>query len=131
MNVAPVEWKFDSASEMDAHRLRREFMELLHARGAGDFDAAELVYGELIGNAVRHAPGRITVRLAWDGDCPTLVVHDEGRSFQPKIALPYDPLAESGRGLFIVRTLALDFRVEDVVGDGSRVIARLPVHRAA
>jgi anti-sigma regulatory factor (Ser/Thr protein kinase) len=117
---------------MNARHLRREFMALLRAHGTGDFDAAELVYGELVGNAVRHAPGRILVRLLWDDDGPTLLVHDEGESFRPKTArLPDDPLAESGRGLYIVNALALDFRIEDVVGDGNQVLARLPVRRAA
>jgi anti-sigma regulatory factor (Ser/Thr protein kinase) len=130
MHIAPVEWRFDSANALDARRLRREFMASLHAHGAGDFDAAELVCGELVGNAARHAPGRITVSLAWD-DAATLTVHDEGPSFRPSASLPADPLAESGRGLYIVHALALDFHVEDVAHDGSRAIARLPVHRAA
>ncbi len=126
-----VEWRFDSRNEMDAHRLRHEFMDLLRAGGTGDFPAAELVYGELIGNAVRHAPGRIVVRLDWDDDTPVLTVHDEGESFRPDFRLPADPMSEHGRGLFIVRALALSLDVEDIDGDGSQVNARLPVHRAA
>jgi anti-sigma regulatory factor (Ser/Thr protein kinase) len=126
-----VEWRFDSRSEMDAHRLRHEFMDLLRAGGTGDFPAAELVYGELIGNAVRHAPGRILVQLDWEDDTPVLLVHDEGESFRQDIRLPEDPMCEHGRGLFIVRALALSFDVENIVGDGSQVCARLPVHRAA
>jgi anti-sigma regulatory factor (Ser/Thr protein kinase) len=116
---------------MDARKLRREFMAVLHANGTGDFDAAELVYGELVGNAVRHAPGCIVVRLLWDDDAPTLTVHDNGEPFRVDPALPADPFAEGGRGLFIVRALALDLRVEDVAGDGTQVLARLPVRRAA
>jgi signal transduction histidine kinase len=126
-----VEWRFDSRNEMDAHRLRHEFMDLLRAGGTGDFPAAELVYGELVGNAIRHAPGRIVVRLDWDDDTPVLAVHDEGESFRPDIRLPDDPMSEHGRGLFIVRALALSLDVENIDGDGSQVCARLPVHRAA
>lgn len=126
-----MEWRFDSRSELDAHRLRHEFMDLLRAGGTGDFPAAELVYGELVGNAVRHAPGRIVVRLEWDDDYPLLTVHDEGGSFQPDICLPQDPMSEHGRGLYIVRALAVSLDVENIEGDGSQVFARLPVHRAA
>lgn len=126
-----MEWRFDSRSEIDAHRMRHEFMDLLRAGGTGDFPAAELVYGELIGNAVRHAPGPIVVRLDWDDDYPLLSVHDEGESFDVDIRLPEDPMAEHGRGLYIVRALALSFDVRSIAGDGSQVAARLPVHRAA
>lgn len=124
-----MQWAFDSSSEIDAHRLRREFMALLRRDASGDFDAAELIYGELIGNAVRHAPGRITVRLDWPSDEPALTVHDEGASFVPKTTLPDDPLSESGRGLFIVKQLASSLRIRDIEADGSKVVAVLPVHR--
>jgi serine/threonine-protein kinase RsbW len=106
-------------------------MDLLRAGGTGDFPAAELVCGELVGNAVRHAPGRIVVRLEWDDDYPLLSVHDEGTSFRPDFRLPEDPMSEHGRGLYIVRALALSLDVMDIEGDGSQVLARLPVHRAA
>lgn len=125
-----VEWAFDSSSEIDAHRLRREFMELLRKNGTGDFDAAELIYGELIGNAVRHAPGRITVRLDWRDDTPSLTVHDEGASFGEVTTLPDDPMSESGRGLYIVKQLACDLHIDDITADGSKITAVLPVHRA-
>ena len=111
--------------------MRHEFMDLLRARGTGDFVGAELVWGELVGNAIRHAPGPIDVQLDWDDDNPVLTVHDEGKSFQPDIRLPADPLSERGRGLYIVRSLALSLRVTDIDGDGSEVVARLPVRRAA
>lgn len=112
--------------------MRHEFMDLLRARGTGDFVAAELVWGELVGNAVRHAPGPIDVQLDWKDDNPVLTVHDDGESFQPdKISLPADPLSEHGRGLYIVRALALSLRVEDIAGDGNEVTVRLPVTRAA
>jgi signal transduction histidine kinase len=126
-----VEWRFDSRNAVDVSRLRREFVNLLRARGTGDFSAAELVWGELVGNAIRHAPGPIAVRLDWRGDDAVLTVHDEGESFQPDIRLPADPMSEHGRGLYIVRALALSLGFKDVEGDGSQVSARLPVHRAA
>jgi signal transduction histidine kinase len=126
-----VEWRFDSRNRLEAHRMRHEFMDLLRAGGTGDFPAAELVYGELVGNAIRHAPGRIVIRLDWEDESPVLTVHDEGSSFEPNIRLPDDPMSEHGRGLYIVRALALSLNVENIEGDGSQVLARLPVHKAA
>ena len=105
-------------------------MALLRNQGTGDFDAAELICGELIGNAVRHAPGRITVQLDWRDDTPSLTVHDQGASFVEAATLPDDPMAESGRGLYIVKQLACDLHIYDVAADGSKVTAVLPVHRA-
>lgn len=125
-----MQWAFDTSNEIDAHRLRREFIELLRKEGTGDFDAAELIYGELIGNVVRHAPGRVTVSLDWHKDALALTVHDEGGTFDPRLALPDDPLSESGRGLFIVKQLACELRFRDIRDNGSKVIAILPVHRA-
>jgi anti-sigma regulatory factor (Ser/Thr protein kinase) len=123
-----IEWRRDICSGTEAQALRREFMDLLHARGRGDFEAAELVYGELVGNAVRHARGPIGIRLEWDDEHPVLIVHDRNQRFRPPCDLPDDPMAESGRGLFLVKTLALDFRIEDL-DHGSRVVARLPIQR--
>ncbi len=129
--LSVVEWRFDSRDTPDTGRMRHEFMDLLRERGTGDFNAAELVWGELVGNAMRHAPGPIDVQLDWNDENPVLTVHDEGASFKPEIRLPADPLSERGRGLYIVNALALSLRVKDFEGDGSQVIARLPVRRAA
>lgn len=126
-----MEWRFDSRKKVDIRGLRREFVNVLRARGTGDFTAAELVWGELVGNAIRHAPGPIAVQLDWNDDSPVLTVHDEGDAFEPDIRLPADPMSEHGRGLYIVRALALSLGVTDIEGDGSQVSARLPVRRAA
>ena len=114
-----------------ARECRTEFATLLRQYGdpSGDFDGAELIFGELLSNVVRHAPGRITIRLDWASIFPTLVVHDEEEAFTPAFDLPEDPLCENGRGLFIIRQLAVSLQVEDVPDDGTRVIVGLPVAR--
>lgn len=126
-----MEWSFKASDPLQARRLRKEFMAILRAYGDrnSDFSGAEMIYGELIGNVARHAPGPLTVDLHWDDVCPVLVVHDVGGAFSPHAALPADPLAESGRGLYIVRTLAKAFRVADVPDAGSEVAVVLPVTR--
>lgn len=67
---------------------------------------AELIFGELIGNVVRHAPGEIFVRLDWTTEHPVLTVIDTGNGFEYDPHLPRDMMAEGGRGLFIVSELA-------------------------
>ena len=111
--------------------MRRELMTLLHEQGSADsdFDSAELIYGELIGNLIRHARGKVTVGLDWSDEFPMLSVADEQRYVAPIISLPSDPLAESGRGLYIVKSLAKDFALIDGGSSGSAARAILPVKR--
>jgi anti-sigma regulatory factor (Ser/Thr protein kinase) len=124
-------WNFRTVSADDAAKSRREFMVLLRsmASAASDFDAAELIFGELVGNVVVHAPGWVTVTLVWKAENPVLIVHDEEKLFSPRFALPDDPLQENGRGLYIVRTLAKSVTIRRVKGDGTKVMATLPVWR--
>jgi anti-sigma regulatory factor (Ser/Thr protein kinase) len=128
-----MEWTFDSGSSAQARTSRSQFMSILHSYGerGSDFDAAETIFGELVGNVVRHAPGPVEVRLQWDSQFPVLTVHDEHESFIPNFSLPRDQFQESGRGLFIVKSLARSVRVRDIEDDGTKVTVVLPVARRA
>jgi len=125
-----LEWRFESAGDVYPSTMHAEIMGLLHEQGApgSDFDAAELIYGELISNVIRHAHGPIIIRLDWSSEFPTLSVTEGGHYVPPPIGLPSDPFAESGRGLFIVKTLAKDLQLIDASGR-SAVCATLPVRR--
>jgi anti-sigma regulatory factor (Ser/Thr protein kinase) len=54
-------WSFAAADAADAEWLRPAVLQYLRARGTDDsnYGSAELIFGELIGNVVRHAPGEI------------------------------------------------------------------------
>jgi anti-sigma regulatory factor (Ser/Thr protein kinase) len=131
VGVMQLEWQFETANEIYPSSLHAEIMALLRREGAADsdFDSAELIYGELISNLIRHARGRVTVRVDWSAEFPTLSVSDEQRYAAPAISLPSDPMAESGRGLFIVKTLAKEFTLRDDGSSGSAACAILPVKR--
>jgi anti-sigma regulatory factor (Ser/Thr protein kinase) len=92
---------------------------------------AELIFGELVGNVVRHSPGGIDIDVDWSGQYPVLHVIDRGREFSATRNLPQDLLSESGRGLFIVRQLSRKLSVEHVAGYGNHVIAELPIHKSS
>jgi anti-sigma regulatory factor (Ser/Thr protein kinase) len=126
-----MEWTFDSGSPTQARASRGEFMTVLRRHGANDsdFDAAEVIFGELVGNVVLHAPGPVEVALRWDGEFPVLSVHDEHESFKPNFSLPCNRMQESGRGLFIVASLARAVQVWDIEHDGTMVTVELPVAR--
>ena len=63
--------------------LRREIMTYLRRHGdpGCDFDAAELLIGEAVGNALRHTSGPVWVSLLWRDRLPALTVHDLGPGF--------------------------------------------------
>ena len=122
-------WSFDARDAVAAHQARHEFAAEIVARsGAGD-DAmiSELVFGELVGNVVRHASGSVKVILDWTAGAPVLHVIDDGPGFQHNPKLPADILAESGRGLFLVTALTFDFQVTKRVGRGSHARTVLAV----
>ena len=133
IEVRPLEWRFKSAEEIYPSAMQTQLMALLRAEGSpdSDFDSAELICVELIGNLIRHARGPVTIRLDWSEEFAKLAVIDEQRFVAPAIGLPADPLAESGRGLFIIKSLAKDLSLLDAGHGGSTTCATLPVKRAA
>ena len=106
-------WRFDAGDVSTATRARRAFCASLRSRGiaAKMLPNAELIFGELIGNAIRHAPGIVDVVVDYSTDQPVLHVLDRGVGFRHISRLPADPLSESGRGLFIISSVAEDFTV--------------------
>lgn len=100
-------WTFASADAGRAERARHQFVNAMRLIGGDqDYSTAELIFGELIGNVVRHAPGEIFVRLDWTAEHPILTVIDTGDGFEYDPHLPRDVMAEGGRGLYIVSALA-------------------------
>jgi PAS domain S-box-containing protein len=122
-------WAFDAENAQAAHDARSEFVARLLERATPDSDveAAELIFGELVGNVVRHAPGPIDVQLQWTGEQPVLHVTDQGKGFIRNPALPVDPLSESGRGLYIISLLSHSVKAERIPGYGNHIAVELPV----
>ncbi|HZZ64676.1 MAG TPA: SpoIIE family protein phosphatase [Candidatus Baltobacteraceae bacterium] len=126
-----VRWAFDAENARAAQDARTQFVRYLRANGTDpeDIGMAELIFGELVGNVVRHSPGPIDINLDWSNDRPVLHVLDRGPEFVLTRALPEDVLSESGRGLFIVKALSGDIRVEHISGYGNHVVVELPLRR--
>lgn len=122
-------WTFDAENAQSAHDARAQYVDRLRedATPDSDIDAAELIFGELVGNVVRHAPGPIDVQLEWERGEAVLHVTDRGKGFIRNPALPADPLSESGRGLYIISLLANSVRVERIPGYGNHIAVVLPV----
>jgi anti-sigma regulatory factor (Ser/Thr protein kinase) len=110
---------------------RVEFANELRTRSACDEEiyAAEIVFGELIGNVTRHAMGEVEAIVDWDGPAPVLHIRDHGPGFQHAPRLPSDVLSENGRGLYIVAALTSDFNVTRMPGQGSHARAVIALSR--
>lgn len=124
-----IRWSFDAENAKAAQDARGEFVDYLRRNACDEtvVETAELVFGELVGNVVRHAPGAIDIDLEWSNGSPMLHVLDRGSAFKAPSHLPDDPLSESGRGLFIVQQLSKRFRVEHMPGFGNHVCVELSV----
>jgi PAS domain S-box-containing protein len=121
-------WAFDTNDASAAGSARYAFVDALRDGGvcAEEVGAAELVFGELLGNVVRYAPGPIEIMFDWsDATSPVLHVLDRGPGFTLVPRLPTDLLSEQGRGLYIVWSLAEDFNVTERFDGGSHARAVL------
>ncbi len=125
-----MHWAFDARHARVARDVRELFIAYLRAKGSGDADyaAAELVFGELIGNVARHAPGLVEVEVEWRGNAPVLHVLDRGPGYERNETLPPSE-SETGRGLFLISKLTREFTVTRLPGYGSHARAVLPIER--
>ncbi|HEY6234373.1 MAG TPA: SpoIIE family protein phosphatase [Candidatus Elarobacter sp.] len=126
-----VSWDVDASDPSSAAAVRTQFVAFLRRFVDADADLfpAELVLGELLANAVEHAPGPVHVELAWRGDEPVLTVRDNGRGFQPRARLPEDVFSESGRVLFLISAFTRSVTSATRLEGGTDVCVVLPFTR--
>lgn len=127
-----LEIKFDSRDVRMARDLRVFIVEFLRAYGApdADYDTTELVLGELLGNAARHARGPIELHVMWTQTYPILSMLDYGEAYDPALRTPFDPYSEGGRGLFLVGLLTRAFTVTRLFGGVNETRVELAIPRA-
>jgi len=126
-------WSYVGDSVEETRQVRpdvRRFLERQADAEQSDLDAAEMVVGELVANAVRHGAPPFGVCIDWHDDPPMLCVVDRGRGMRPVYPAP-DLESEHGRGLLLVRALAGEVVVDSSSPDrdGTRIVVSLPVHR--
>ena len=124
-------WSFEADDAEAAQDARGGFVEYMRsmAQEGADLFNAELIFGELVSNVVRHAPGPIDIAAVWQADFATLHVIDRGTGFDLISALPKDVMSETGRGLFVVDALSEEFAVMNLPGRGAHAKVRLDVRR--
>ncbi len=99
-----MDWYLPEGSLESLPLLRRELVAYLvrHGDPQSDFDAAELLVAESVGNAVRHTGGPVWVSLTWRSTHPQMSVYDLGPGFDPTQAAetgtPVELAAAAGPG---------------------------------
>jgi serine phosphatase RsbU (regulator of sigma subunit)/CHASE3 domain sensor protein/anti-sigma regulatory factor (Ser/Thr protein kinase) len=121
-------WTIDARDEQSVYRVKRALLWQLggFAPSAQEFGAVEAILGELLSNVARHTPGPANVTLARNSRHFLLEVDDEGPPFVLNGSVAPDLLAESGRGMFLIRAFARDVHVERRAS-GNRVSVVLPM----
>ena len=121
-------WTFAVGDQAAARAARLDIVAELQARGAAnaDTDLTELVFSELLGNAVRHCTDDVEFALDLSGEAPILHALDRGPGFTYNARLPVDIMSDSGRGVFIVRSLISDLNITVRPDGGSHARAVLP-----
>jgi anti-sigma regulatory factor (Ser/Thr protein kinase) len=121
-------WHFEASDPTDALAERHSYVQFLRATctSDSDYDAAIMIFSELVGNVIRHAHGPVQISVQHlDAVAVTLRVADTGDPFAFAPSLP--PIDdESGRGLYIVSELSSDIRMTRSE-HGNIVRVRLPV----
>ena len=110
--VQAATWKIARGDLIGGSRARRQFAEHLrtYAMDPVKQSAAELVFGELIANALVWSRTMVFVELYEDPR--VLRVMDDGDCFNPDTIPVATAQSEKGRGIHIVRALAAGFIVE-------------------
>lgn len=138
-----VEWQLAPGDAVAARAIRHAITGCLReAAGVqadqADLDAAELVVGEVLSNVVRHTSSPATVGLGWQAGHPVLSVTEPDTTEPPVTpsdglpahALPDDPLATGGRGLYLVSRLSKGLTV-DSAERGTTIRVTLDLSRPA
>jgi anti-sigma regulatory factor (Ser/Thr protein kinase) len=143
-----VEWSLEPGDTASVPDLRHRIVGCLRALAApgSDLTDAEIVVGELLSNALAHAGGPTWVSLRWDGTHPMLSLADVGPELARALGggrlttdpdrtlhaeLPPDPLADGGRGLYLITRLARDVAVAPRATGGSVLSVTLDLRRSA
>lgn len=126
-----VVWEYaadDAAQAVQAHSQFRDALRKVPLE-CGDL-GAEIVFGELVSNVVKHAPGPISMTFEVGTEHAFLHVRDCGPGFVPRITVPTDLFAETGRGLSLAHQFCSELRVEISSREGTCVSAVLQLRRS-
>ena len=123
----PERWEFEARDASQAAVARAQFVTYLREkRKDPEFVAdAEIVFGELLSNFVRHAPETVEITYYQKDGRDELHFIDYGNPFAVPRKPPADPFSVDGRGLYMVGQLASELRLEHLPTRGNHLCAIL------
>ena len=126
-------WGFTADDARVANEARHSFLLHLVDREVDPtwLRPAEAIFGELVANVVRHAPGPIDIALEWIEGYAVLHVIDRGPGFYYRPRARADVLTDFGRGLWLVEKFGGTIEVERIPFYGTHVRVVLPVRSGA
>lgn len=104
---------------------RRFVCNVIKPWGAQPQADAALLTSEVVGNAIVHAGGEVTVRVRRDGARALVEVHDQ--SAEAPEPQPPDARRIGGNGVRIIDALATNWGVTQIHGDGKIVWFEIPL----
>lgn len=121
------EWKLRRKDYQTSCEYRREFSRLLAEtidRDASADVSYELVFGELVTNAVRYGDEPMCVYVDVTDGCVRIVVENAGSCASCDVHVA-SPTCEGGRGLHIVRALVSKLDIERTADVACRITATM------
>jgi len=121
-------WRIAPGDFASAARARVDFRQALlrNCGPSSDVEAAEIIFGELLTNALRHGKAGADAAVRCQGDRFGLEITDEGPGFDLESVARRERADDGGRGLMIAERLGARLRAERRAGKWV-VEATLPV----
>jgi anti-sigma regulatory factor (Ser/Thr protein kinase) len=122
-------WLVEPLDFESVARSRHEFRAWLseHVSAANPLMEYELIFGELLTNAVRYGASPVHAMITLRPRELCITVEDWGKCFDLASLKNAKPLAEGGRGLEIVKRLAGRLSVEDGPNNPCTIVATMPI----
>jgi anti-sigma regulatory factor (Ser/Thr protein kinase) len=126
-------WQIGEGDYGSAGHARKEFAAFVQQVAAPDSDcqAAVLIFGELVANALKHGRGSVQAYVGPGAPFAILWVEDAGEGFALERVVQPIRGQLGGRGILIARSLARSIRAAHVDAGRFRVTVELPVRLPA
>jgi len=127
------QWEFRKGRLGSVTNARREFWSHLNDRceKPSDPDAAALIFGELVANAMKYGREPIVAWVDYGQSHAMLYVEDSGDCFSLTQVGSAGPQQIGGRGIQIASCLARSLRIDHLAGSRCRVTVELPARFAS
>ena len=119
----------DVSLAIDARQVFSRYL-TSYATAESDVISAELIFGELLGNVARHAPGPIDISFGWEDGEAILRMIDCGPGYSVEHTRLPAEFSESSRGLFLIDNYSKSFTVHQKHGQTTTCVSLEDIQKA-